>query len=51
MFKIKEKSSCRYDIVSMGEVMLRLDPGAGRVRTARRFDVWEGGGVQRCARP
>ncbi|SDN26885.1 sugar kinase [Actinomyces ruminicola] len=41
---------CRYDVVSLGEVMLRLDPGEGRVRTARRFEVWEGGGEYNVAR-
>lgn len=50
MLEIREKSACRYDIVSMGEVMLRLDPGNARVRTARRFDVWEGGGEYNVAR-
>ncbi len=33
-----------FDAVSLGEVMLRLDPGEGRIRTARHFNVWEGGG-------
>ncbi len=37
-------------IVALGEVMLRFDPGAGRVNTARRFDVWEGGGEYNVAR-
>jgi 2-dehydro-3-deoxygluconokinase len=32
-------SACAYDLVSLGEVMLRLDPGDGRVRTARQFRV------------
>jgi 2-dehydro-3-deoxygluconokinase len=41
---------CRYDLVSLGEVMLRLDPGEGRVRTARNFRVWEGGGEYNVAR-
>lgn len=41
---------CRFDIVSLGEVMLRLDPGEGRVRTARGFNVWEGGGEYNVAR-
>ena len=40
----------RYDIVSLGEVMLRLDPGEGRIRTARRFQAWEGGGEYNVAR-
>ncbi len=33
-----------YDAISLGEIMLRLDPGEGRIRTARTFNVWEGGG-------
>ncbi len=40
----------RWDCVALGEVMLRLDPGAGRIRTARTFDVWEGGGEYNVAR-
>ena len=42
--KIKEKKDGMYDAVSLGEVMLRLDPGEGRIRTARSFRAWEGGG-------
>lgn len=41
---LKKVGSCRYDAVSLGEVMLRLDPGEGRIRTARSFTAWEGGG-------
>ena len=41
---VKPKSECRFDAVSLGEVMLRLDPGEGRIRTARSFRAWEGGG-------
>ena len=40
----------RYDLVSLGEIMLRLDPGDGRVRTARTFRAWEGGGEYNVAR-
>jgi 2-dehydro-3-deoxygluconokinase len=40
----------RWDCLSLGEVMLRLDPGEGRIHTARRFDVWEGGGEYNVAR-
>jgi 2-dehydro-3-deoxygluconokinase len=47
---IRPASECRYDIVSLGEVMLRLDPGEGRIRTARSFRVWEGGGEYNVAR-
>ncbi len=42
--KLREKSECKFDAVSLGEVMLRLDPGEGRIRTARNFRAWEGGG-------
>jgi len=48
--EIRSVESSRFDILSLGEVMLRLDPGAGRVRTARRFEVWEGGGEYNVAR-
>ncbi len=47
---IKPKSSCQFDEVSLGEVMLRLDPGEGRVRTTRQFQAWEGGGEYNVAR-
>lgn len=47
---IRDASECRYDAVSLGEVMLRLDPGDGRVRTTRQFRVWEGGGEYNVAR-
>jgi 2-dehydro-3-deoxygluconokinase len=47
---IKDKNQCRWDLVSLGEVMLRLDPGAGRVQTTRNFQVWEGGGEYNVAR-
>ena len=47
---IKDKKDCRWDIVSLGEVMLRLDPGEGRVHTTRSFQVWEGGGEYNVAR-
>src|SRR5262249_18333437 len=47
---IKAKTACRFDLVSLGEVMLRLDPGDTRISTTRRFDVWEGGGEDNVAR-
>ncbi|HSE30681.1 MAG TPA: sugar kinase [Pyrinomonadaceae bacterium] len=47
---IKDRQQCRWDIVSLGEVMLRLDPGDGRVHTTRTFQVWEGGGEYNVAR-
>lgn len=48
--QIRPAEECRYDLVSLGEIMLRLDPGEGRVRTARNFRVWEGGGEYNVAR-
>ena len=50
MLNIKPKEKCMYDQISLGEVMLRLDPGEGRIRTAREFRVWEGGGEYNVAR-
>jgi 2-dehydro-3-deoxygluconokinase len=50
ILEIKPKDACRYDILALGEVMLRLDPGEGRIRTARNFRVWEGGGEYNVAR-
>ncbi len=47
---IKPKSGCRWDLVALGEVMLRLDPAERRISTTRRFDVWEGGGEYNVAR-
>src|ERR1700756_844522 len=47
---IKAKQNCRWDLVSLGEVMLRFDPGDGRIATTRRFDVCEGGGEYNVAR-
>ena len=44
MIQLRDKESCRYDCLSLGEIMLRLDPAEGRIRGARRFDVWAGGG-------
>ena len=48
--KVKPASACAYDVLSLGEVMLRLDPGEGRIRTARGFTAWEGGGEYNVAR-
>ncbi len=47
---LKSKSECAFDQISLGEVMLRLDPGEGRIRTARNFAVWEGGGEYNTSR-
>ena len=50
ILNIKPGGSGRYDLIALGEIMLRLDPGEGRVRTAREFKVWEGGGEYNVAR-
>ena len=47
---IKSEQECRWDIASLGEVMLRLDPGEGRIHTTRSFRVCEGGGEYNVAR-
>ena len=47
---IKPRESCAFDQISLGEVMLRLDPGEGRIRTARSFQVREGGGEYNTSR-
>jgi len=47
---LRPADECRYDILSLGEVMLRLDPAEGRIRTARTFRAWEGGGEYNVAR-
>jgi 2-dehydro-3-deoxygluconokinase len=47
---LKPRESCTFDEVSLGEIMLRLDPGEGRIRTARHFNAWEGGGEYNVAR-
>lgn len=48
--QIRPAADTRYDAVSLGEVMLRLDPGEGRIRTARHFRAWEGGGEYNVTR-
>jgi 2-dehydro-3-deoxygluconokinase len=47
---MRPAAECRFDVVSLGEVMLRLDPGEGRIRTSRSFRAWEGGGEYNVAR-
>lgn len=47
---IRPEKECVYDAASIGEVMLRLDPGEGRIRTARSFRAWEGGGEYNVVR-
>ncbi len=47
---LRPKNECMFDEISLGEIMLRLDPGAGRIKTARSFTAWEGGGEYNVAR-
>lgn len=47
---IKPASACTFDQISLGEIMLRFDPGEGRIRSTRQFRVWEGGGEYNVAR-
>jgi 2-dehydro-3-deoxygluconokinase len=48
--QIKPQEECQFDALSLGEVMLRLDPGDSRVHTTRTFRAWEGGGEYNVAR-
>jgi 2-dehydro-3-deoxygluconokinase len=41
---LKPREQCKWEAAALGEIMLRLDPGDGRIRTTRSFQVWEGGG-------
>ncbi len=50
MTEMRPKRGSKWDLVALGEVMLRLDPGDGRVSTARSFQAWEGGGEYNVAR-
>jgi 2-dehydro-3-deoxygluconokinase len=47
---LKPRAACAFDQLSLGEIMLRLDPGEGRIRTARNFAAWEGGGEYNTSR-
>jgi 2-dehydro-3-deoxygluconokinase len=47
---VRSKDLCRWDLVALGEVMLRLDPREERIATARSFRAWEGGGEYNVAR-
>jgi 2-dehydro-3-deoxygluconokinase len=47
---IKSKQNCSWDLISLGEVMVRFDPGDRRIATARSFEVCEGGGEYNVAR-
>jgi 2-dehydro-3-deoxygluconokinase len=47
---LRPQSDSRWDLVALGEVMLRLDPGDERIHAARQFRAWEGGGEYNVAR-
>jgi 2-dehydro-3-deoxygluconokinase len=47
---LRPREECRFDLLALGEVMLRLDPGSERIATTRSFRVWEGGGEYNVAR-
>jgi|SRR5450759_2864950 2-dehydro-3-deoxygluconokinase len=50
LLHLRPSKDCRWDLVALGEVMLRLDPGDERISSARNFRVWEGGGEYNVAR-
>ena len=50
LLNIRAAATCAFDVISLGEVMLRFDPGAGRIVGSREFRVWEGGGEYNVAR-
>ncbi len=50
ILNVKPKEGCRWDLVALGEIMLRFDPGDKRIWTTRKFDVYEGGGEYNVAR-
>jgi 2-dehydro-3-deoxygluconokinase len=50
VLKIKPADTCQFDLISLGEVMVRLDPGNSRIHTSRMFRAWEGGGEYNVAR-
>jgi 2-dehydro-3-deoxygluconokinase len=50
ILNMKPKDDCAFDMIALGEVMLRLDPGDTRIKTAREFRAWEGGGEYNVAR-
>jgi 2-dehydro-3-deoxygluconokinase len=50
VLELRPSDTCRWALVALGEVMLRLDPGEGRIATTREFRAWEGGGEYNVAR-
>lgn len=50
MLNTKPKTDCRWDLASLGEVLLRFDSGDERIHTAQNFRVFDGGGEYNVAR-
>ena len=50
VLKIKDKNNCRWDLISLGEVLLRFDSGDERIQTTQNFRVFDGGGEYNVAR-
>jgi 2-dehydro-3-deoxygluconokinase len=50
LLALRPPGECRWDLVALGEIMLRLDPGDTRIATTRSFRAWEGGGEYNVAR-
>lgn len=44
LLNLRKKEDCAFDMIALGEIMLRLDPGDTRIKTTRSFRAWEGGG-------
>jgi len=47
---LQPPENCRWDLVALGEILLRFDPGNDRIRTARSFQVFDGGAEYNVAR-
>jgi 2-dehydro-3-deoxygluconokinase len=50
LLSIQSSTDVKWDMLALGEVLLRLDPGEGRIRSSRQFRAWEGGGEYNAAR-
>ncbi len=50
MLETRTAKQCRWDLLALGEVLLRFDPGEKRIARTRSFQVWEGGGEYSVAR-
>lgn len=48
--RTKTASETSWDLVSLGEILIRFDPGELRIRDARQFRVWDGGAEYNVAK-